>query len=276
MRLLAGWTPISPYNANWSIAMARYSPELLAALRHRYEDTDQPMNALAAEFEIGVTTLQTLARKNGWTPRSQRLRHCPPLLAAPLLPPEHGGPEAEAEPDSEATLLLAESQAAAPESTPASVPPSPAPGAATLSKAERLEALVEKEIAAEEATRAALGIRPRSRNEAERCARTISKLTQTLQTIQKLRGDSGADGQAHDEPQDIEAFREKMALRLRGILNSRIGSERLDLDRQIAGLTDDELRQLIQIGRERGIRALLAPPDQEDASSIPAAERQAL
>jgi len=67
-----------------------------------------------------------------------------------------------------------------------------------------------------------------------------------------------------------------MALRLRGILNSRIGSERLDLDRQIAGLTDDELRQLIQLGRECGIRALLAPPDQEDASSIPAAERQAL
>jgi hypothetical protein len=28
----------------WSIAMARYSPKLLAALRHRYEETGQPIN----------------------------------------------------------------------------------------------------------------------------------------------------------------------------------------------------------------------------------------
>jgi len=60
--------------------MARYSPELLAALRYRYEQTDQPMNALAADFGIGITTLQSLVRKNGWTPRSQRMRDCPPSV----------------------------------------------------------------------------------------------------------------------------------------------------------------------------------------------------
>ena len=245
--------------------MARYSPDLLAALRLRYEDTDQPMNALAAEFQIGVTTLQTLARKNGWTPRSQRLRHCPPLLAAPLLPPENGRPEAEAEPDSEATLLLAESQAAAPQSTPASAPPSPAPAAATLSKAERLEALVEKEIAAEEATRAALGIRPRSRNEAERCARTISKLTQTLQTIQKLRGDSGACGQDYDDPpEDMDAFREEMAKKINSFVRCSLGEERYAMNEQMSHLTDDEVRELIAVGRERGMQGLLRPATENE------------
>lgn len=60
--------------------MARYTPEFLAAARHGYEDTDQPMTALAADFGIGITTLQTLVRKNGWSPRSQRLRECPPSV----------------------------------------------------------------------------------------------------------------------------------------------------------------------------------------------------
>ena len=70
--------------------MAQYSPDLLAALRQRYEQTDQPMYALAEEFGIGITTLQTLARKNGWSPRSQRLRGCPPAMTLALPPPARG------------------------------------------------------------------------------------------------------------------------------------------------------------------------------------------
>jgi hypothetical protein len=54
--------------------MERYTPEFLAAARHGYENTDQPMTALAADLGIGITTLPSLVRKHGWTQRSQRMR----------------------------------------------------------------------------------------------------------------------------------------------------------------------------------------------------------
>ena len=242
--------------------MATYSPELLAALRQRYEDTDQPMTAIAAEFGLGITTLQTLVRKNDWTPRSKRLRHCPPSLRplqeaeAPALPERHVEPQ-----EAPTAPLAGEGSEAVPPESPAL-----APVESQLSPAERLQALVEKEIAAEEATRAVLGIRPRSRNEAERCARTISKLTQALQTIQKLRG-GGASAKGDAEmPDNIDEFREELARRIRGFIESRVGSERVALDRQVARLTDDELRELVEVGRERGMQALLQPPEEaEDA-----------
>jgi hypothetical protein len=58
--------------------MSRYTPDFLAAVRHRYEDTDQPMRLIAAEFEIGMTTLQTLVHKQGWSKRSHRARDLRP------------------------------------------------------------------------------------------------------------------------------------------------------------------------------------------------------
>ena len=54
--------------------MAHYAPEFLAAVRHRYEKTDQPMIEMAREFGIGITTLQVMVDKQGWEKRSQRLR----------------------------------------------------------------------------------------------------------------------------------------------------------------------------------------------------------
>lgn len=50
--------------------MARYTPEFLAALRHRYEKTDQPMRALALEFKIGISTLSSIVEREGWAKRS--------------------------------------------------------------------------------------------------------------------------------------------------------------------------------------------------------------
>lgn len=44
--------------------MAQYTEEFLAAARHGYENTDQPMRDLARELGIGITTLSTLAEVN--------------------------------------------------------------------------------------------------------------------------------------------------------------------------------------------------------------------
>lgn len=260
--------------------MARYSPELLAALRQRYEETDQPMTALAAEFGIGITTLQSLVRKNGWTARSQRMRDCPPAqrlleeaqaLVASLPEREMFAPQATPTP----TLPLAgggsEAVAGAtalPQPLDAAHSPASVAAAPNLSPVERLEALVVKELEAEEAMRAELNTRPRARHEAERCARTLSVLTQTLKTLQGMRA-GGAGGYAFDDdmPADMDAFREDLARRIRAFVESRLGPERVALERQMEALTDDELSELVQLGRERGIQALLRPPvEEEDAS----------
>ena len=81
--------------------MAHYAPEFLAAVRHRYEKTDQPMIEMAREFGIGITTLQVMVDKQGWEKRSQRLRGLPralrlqreaEALAAGVVPPEEKEP----------------------------------------------------------------------------------------------------------------------------------------------------------------------------------------
>ena len=248
--------------------MARYSPELLAALRTRYEQTDQPMNALAADFRIGVTTLQTLARKNGWTPRSQRMRECPPSVR--LLE------EAEAFVASLPERPIEAQQAtAAHEMTPSPTLPlsgggseavPPALTSSTLSPIERIEALILKELAAEEARRSALGTRPRPPYEMERCARTLSVLTQTLERLQRLHSNSGGgkDGDDDSVPKDMDAFRDELARRINGLIENQIGRERMALNDQMSDLTDDEVKEFIQVGRERGMQALLQPREKED------------
>ena len=138
-----------------------------------------------------------------------------------------------------------------------------------MSPAERIEALVLKELEVEEAIRAALGLRPRARHEAERYARTLSVMAQTLKTLQGMRVAGGATrGPALDDelPEDIDAFRDELARRIRGFIENRVGPERMALDRQVAALSDDELSELVQVGRERGMQALLRPPAQEEES----------
>jgi len=243
--------------------MARYSPELLAALRYRYEQTGQPMNALAADFGIGVTTLQNLARKNGWTPRSQRMRECPPVMLlqpeadAASLPPPAAIVSQEMTPTT--TLPLSREGSEGALSGEDSALPS-APTTSNLSAAERIEALVVKELEAEEAARAALGTRPRPRYDAERCARTLSVLTQTLERLRRLPAKSGGDKDDDPAPLDIDALREKLTRRINGMVESAIGRPRMALNDQMSRLTDDEVRELIQVGRERGMQALLQTP----------------
>ena len=94
----------------------------------------------------------------------------------------------------------------------------------SLTPVERLEALVTKEIEAEEAARAELALRPRSRHDAERCARTLSVLTQTLQTLQRMRAGGGGESNSvpyDDMPEDLDAFRNELARRIDALMESR-------------------------------------------------------
>src|SRR5262249_50405400 len=95
----------------------------------------------------------------------------------------------------------------------------------TAAAIERLERLVEAEIAAEEALRAQLGSMPRKPSEAARAARTLATLTQTLHALARLRCGIPADVERDDDdlPADIDEFRRELARRIRVFVQSRTG-----------------------------------------------------
>jgi len=230
--------------------MARYTPEFLASLRQRYEGSDRPMRQLARDFGIGISTLSALVEKEGWHKRSQRRRGAPEapyiaeasaLMAA--LPPR-GSSGADAEP-----LPAAEA--------PASLPGAAPPAGGQRSAAERLEALLTQEIAAEEAARAELGELPHLRAEADGCTRRLAILTQTLKTLRAIP--PPAPAAEDDQPMDIDELREDLARRLHALIDGRIDSERAALNHQFANLTDAQIKELAEVGRERGMEALLQP-----------------
>ncbi len=200
--------------------MVQYAPELIAAVRHRYEETDQPMPAIAAECGMSLRALHRMVEREGWSMRSERPpRTLPP--AARLL--------------EEARALAGQEAGAAAEDRPQQ-PPAAAPARDTdqetndsRSAIDRLEALVMKEIAAEEATRAELRGAPRSRSEARDVTRNLSTLTQTLQTLRRMRAGEKTDGacancRCHDDdfPEDIDAFRDALADRIDAFVRSRM------------------------------------------------------
>lgn len=187
--------------------MARYTPEFLAHLRHRYEETNDTLAAIALDCRISERTLNRMRDREGWNRRSDREPHgMTPAMR--LL--------------EEATGLLA-AQGAVEESRVGTAPAAPLPTLPAPSAAERIARLVEKEIAAEEAMRAHLGALPRTPADAERAARTLATLTQTLHALARLRCGETPDigGDDDDMPRDIDEFRRDLARRIDAFVASR-------------------------------------------------------
>jgi phage terminase large subunit-like protein len=181
-------------------APVRLSPEFIEALRHRYVETDQPVRDIIAEFGISTGRLGRLIEKEGWPKRQDR----PPLQLPPALKLlEETRALSIAFPARDAAC-----NAASQTRGPGSPDQTGGPGLQRTTKAcraapgtqpdearphtdsdpvARIEALVLKEIAAEETVRARLGGAPRPAADAGRGARTLAILTQTLQNLQRLR-----------------------------------------------------------------------------------------
>lgn len=86
-------------------------------------------------------------------------------------------------------------------------------------------------------------------------------LTHTLKTLHPIS--AAALSAAPDDPdmlEDIDEFRRDLAQRISLIMESWVSEERLVLERQFDELSDDELKELAAVGRERGMRAFLAAP----------------
>ena len=52
--------------------MARYTPELMAAAKRRYEDTNEPMPSIALSCDISLRTLHRMVEREGWRKRGDR------------------------------------------------------------------------------------------------------------------------------------------------------------------------------------------------------------
>jgi hypothetical protein len=197
--------------------MARYTEAVVAALRQRYENTDQLMTSIAAEFGIGLRTLGRMAHTQGWRKRSLRTRGLP--IAVQLL---------------EEAKALATSAHSRESGNPALAEhPSEELGPRfrgdereKSSPIDRLEALVVKEIEAEEAAHAQRRGKHSVAKTSERNARTLATLTQTLHALQRMRAGENPEHENFnddydDMPRDLDEFRRDLARRIDAFVASR-------------------------------------------------------
>lgn len=214
--------------------MPRYAPELTESVIDQYHHTDKPVELIARDHAIGERDVTRIRHAAGVPARGARVRSLPPamaalaetraLLRAAAVPP----PERERS-DCEAVRVGVNAQDdPSPDRLQRSDPPLSGEGeerAAPAPAIDRIERLVEQELAAEEAGRAQFGLLPRAPGDAERCARTLAILTKTLHALARLRGVATEHGLRHDHdddiPADIDEFRRDLARRIEAFLESR-------------------------------------------------------
>jgi hypothetical protein len=204
-----------------------YTRELLANGRYRYEQTDESLISIASDFGVNRNTFRALAVREGW------VRYRPPprdlLPAAKLLAQAddlkslgtwNGVPSPSA-----ATLIeeKAEPQQRSSSHVAGNEPALPPPGDTIM----RLHRAVLEELGAVEAMRARLKREPQNSIDAERTARTLSSLTETLQKLQRLQCTLPETELKDDDdmPADIDEFRNELARRINAFIDSRSGGD---------------------------------------------------
>lgn len=189
--------------------------------RYRYEQTDEFVHLIAQDFGVSRCHFDRLVTRWGWTKRKDR----PPRG---LSPAQRLLNEAKEVVHAEANLALLKPNAAEDSAQANQGLPESATNQGSL--AERLERAVEQELAAVELKRAQYGPMPQPPVDAERTARTLATLTDTLFKVQRLRQPqvqiAGSDD-FDDLPADIDAFRLALAQRIETFVRSRADA-RLD------------------------------------------------
>ncbi len=213
----------------------RFTDSVVAAVRRRYEDSDQLIVSIAAECGVGERTIGRWISAHGWRKRSLRTRGLP--VAVQLLEEARGMA-------ADACHSRTRVQPSAGPSTGSSGNPASAEelgprlrgddsgdrgDAAQLpAPIDRLEALVVKEIEAEEAAHAQRRGKHNVAKASERSARTLSTLTQTLHTLQRMRAGLSPEHEISNDDTipdefagDIDAFRRELARRIDAFVASR-------------------------------------------------------
>jgi hypothetical protein len=181
------------------------SAEVLEYARQRYEKTEDSMSSIAADVGKSRGTMYKIAKAKGWQLRMDR----PPRGLSPAL--KLGIQAADAEANEASQAAKAEDGGTDPD----------APGADTITT--RLEAAVEEELRKVESLRGESAPRGKRSAEAERIARTLATLTETLFKVRRLREPGNISGSNDDDlPSDADGFRLALAHRIEVFVRSRI------------------------------------------------------
>jgi hypothetical protein len=202
-----------------------YTAEFLAEAKRRVEQTSQSTTAIAGNFGMHQSVLARLIEREGW------------------VRPEDAGRRRGLSPVMRLAAAADEMVSAAPTGPLTPTPTLPLAGggsptefaayadAPDTSAIDRLEAAVLKELTTVETMRASLGAEPLRPMDAERTARTLSTLTETLAKLRRLRLGARPQSDLTDDIPDIDAFRLDLARRIRLFVASRTGGGSADGDR---------------------------------------------
>jgi hypothetical protein len=183
-------------------ARKHVAPELIAEGTYLYENTLMPIHTIGAKMGLSRTAFYLRVKEWGWTPRRYSC----------------GGP--------------GKTQFAAPE---AAAEPAPDEPAEVLPFAQRLQRVLDGELAVIERTLKVLG--PANNAEAERTARVLAAISRTVQEIQASAEGQTSSDEADDDavPGDIDEFREELARRIHALVDAEQGQTREGDDAALAG-----------------------------------------
>jgi hypothetical protein len=182
------------------------TPEALEYARRRYEETDDWMSTIAADLRKSRATMYKIARAQGWQLRKDR--------------PPQGLPQA-LKLDIEVTDAVENGTPEAPKAEEGGASPDTPPDANSIPA--RLEAALEEELRKVESLRGESGPRGKRSAEAERIARTLATLTETLFKVRRLRQPEGSQAtDDEDLPTDADGFRVALAHRIEAFVRVRL------------------------------------------------------
>jgi hypothetical protein len=200
-----------------------YTAEFMVEAKRRVEQTLQSTTSLAADLGMHHGVLSKLIQRLGWVRPEGSLHRrglTPPMRLAAAADALVQGAEQQPSAHSRASGNPGRIDATGSFGSEALGPRFRGderhdnPGA-DLSAVDRLEQAVLKELTTVETMRASLGAEPLRPMDAERTARTLSTLTETLAKLRRLR--LGAQPQSEttdDDIPDIDAFRLDLARRI--------------------------------------------------------------
>jgi hypothetical protein len=193
----------------------KFSPELEARGRYLFEETNASIADIAFELGIHKGTVPIVAKRRNWK------RYVPP--------PHDVSPATRILVEADGLERRREAEQSGSDGEPAlPAQPDGASGESESDLVARLRRAVLNELTVIESLRNRLKNEPQSRVAAERTARTLSTLTDTLQKLQRLQCAVPANGPDYDMPVDIDEFRRELARRIRIFVESR--TERGNVD----------------------------------------------
>jgi hypothetical protein len=211
--------------------MARSTASIIAGIRHAYENTDQYIASIAADFHVSERTVRRMAVRFGWKRRSERVRALPQAMqlekqvaamaAAASPPPARGRPICDANrvgvtPQATPCPTLPLAGGGSPPGDGEGVEPTPSALAAIERRVTELLAAEKSQHAGRDARDGGIA--------SQRSANILASLTRILQMVARMRaGRMHENGSLTDDdmPLDLDEFRLDLARQIEAFVASR-------------------------------------------------------